>query len=252
MLKIILSGCNGRMGQVVTRLCAEAEGIEIACGIDLNAKKLSSYPVYADPMEYMGRADVAVDFSSPSSLPGLLSYCRRRSLPLVLCTTGYSESDVNMIKEAAKSIPIFRSGNMSLGINLIADLVRRAVSVLGVNYDIEIVERHHNKKVDAPSGTALMLADAAAQALPYEAEYVYGRSNVRKPREKREIGISSVRGGTIVGEHAIIFAGHDEVIEIKHSIQSREVFAAGAIRAARFFSVPREPGIYDMSDVLKE
>lgn len=252
MQKIILSGCNGRMGQVITRLCEERKSSVIACGIDTNAKKLGDYPVYKDPMEYFGSGDVVLDFSSPAALPGLVRYCERRKLPLVLCATGYSQEDISLIEGASKNIPVFRSGNMSLGINLITDLLKRAIAVLGDAYDIEIVERHHNKKVDAPSGTALMLAEAARSALPYDAEFVYGRDAVHKPRDKREIGISSVRGGTIVGDHEVIFAGHDEVIEIKHSIQSREVFAAGALRAAEYMAGQSEPRIYDMSDVIEK
>ncbi|NLH00704.1 MAG: 4-hydroxy-tetrahydrodipicolinate reductase [Clostridiales bacterium] len=250
MPKIIISGCNGRMGQAVTRLCAEKENITIVAGFDINAVKLSNYPVYADPMEFRGEADAVIDFSSPSSLDRLLSYCTLRNIPCVLCTTGYSDEQSAHILQASKSIPVFRSGNMSLGINLLTGLIKKAAAVLGENYDVEVVERHHRMKVDAPSGTALMLADAAASALPCKPEYVYDRHNIREKRSKNEIGISSVRGGTIVGEHEVIFAGTDEVIEFRHTAYSRDVFANGAIAAAVYLSEIKTPGIYDMNDVL--
>lgn len=252
MTKIILSGCNGQMGRAVTALCAERENITISAGFDTDPRKLSSYPVYAHPMEFGGNADVLIDFSSPSSLEDLLKYCGDNNIPCVLCTTGYSDADLKMINDYSKSHPVFRSGNMSLGINLLTALVKKAAEVLGENYDVEIVERHHRKKVDAPSGTALMLADAVASALPYEAEYVYDRHSVRQRRGKQEIGLSAVRGGTIVGDHEVIFAGPDEVIELRHSAQSRSVFANGAIAAAVYMAKVKEPGIYDMNHVLAE
>lgn len=252
MPKIIISGCNGRMGQTITRLCAEKKDITVVAGFDINPVKLSNYPVYADPMEFSGEADVIIDFSNPSTLEGLLKYCTARSIPCVLCTTGYSSEQLVQISHASKSVPVFRSGNMSLGINLLTALIKKAAAVLGEDYDVEVVERHHRMKVDAPSGTALMLADAAASALPYEAEYVYDRHAVRQSRGKKEIGISAVRGGTIVGEHEVIFAGTDEVIEFKHTAYSRDVFANGAITAAVYLSKVKTPGMYDMNDVLSE
>lgn len=250
MLKIIISGCNGHMGKVVAHI-AVSQGVEIAAGFDVNTEKTSSFPVYADPMEFSGSADVVIDFSNPVALDGLLSYCTAKKMPVVLCTTGYSEEQLKKISDTAKLIPVFRSGNMSLGINLMTDLIKRACAVLGTNYDVEIVERHHRRKVDAPSGTALMLAEAAAGALPYKAEYVYERQSRRESRDDNEIGISSVRGGTIVGEHEIIFAGLDEVIEIKHTALSRNVFASGAVQAAKYLAGVTAPGLYDMHDVLK-
>lgn len=252
MPKIIISGCNGRMGQTIARLCAEKETATIIAGFDLNAEKKSTFPVYADPMEYQGAADVVIDFSSPASLSNLLNYCTMRKLPCVLCTTGYSESDLVQILHASKQIPVFRSGNMSLGINLLTGLVKKAAAVLGNDFDVEIVESHHRTKLDAPSGTALMLADAAASALPHESEYVYDRHDVRQKRGKNEIGISSVRGGTIVGEHEVIFAGTDEVITFKHTAYSRDVFATGAISAAVYLANIKTPGMYDMSHVLAD
>ncbi|PKM73988.1 MAG: 4-hydroxy-tetrahydrodipicolinate reductase [Firmicutes bacterium HGW-Firmicutes-16] len=250
MPKIIISGCNGKMGQNITRLCSGREDITIAAGFDINPVKLSTYPVYADPMEYSGEADVIIDFSNPSTLTSLLDYCTVKKVPCILCTTGYSESQLVQILHTSKSVPVFRSGNMSLGINLLTALIKKAATVLGDNFDVEIVERHHRTKVDAPSGTAIMLADAAASALPHDSEYIYDRQSVRQKRGKNEIGISSVRGGTIVGEHEVIFAGTDEVIEFKHTAYSRDVFANGALSAAVFLSKVKAPGMYDMNDVL--
>ena len=249
MLKIIISGCNGHMGRAVAQVAANDPAIAVVAGFDLEPVKLGSFPVYADPCEFGGSADVVVDFSNPSSLPALLSYGAQKNTPLVLCTTGYSEQQLREIEQAAKSIPVFRSGNMSLGINLLADLIRRACRVLGTDFDVEVVERHHRRKVDAPSGTAHMLANAAADALPYDPEYVFERESRREPRGDREIGMSVVRGGTIVGEHEVIFAGLDEVIELRHTAYSRDVFAVGAIKAAKFMA-GKPPGLYDMSDVL--
>jgi len=239
------------MGRAVAGLSADDPGIVIAAGFDVNAVKLGDFPVYADPCEFSGAADVVVDFSSPSALPGLLSYGADKGVPLVLCATGYSADELAAIDRAAKDLAIFRSGNMSLGINLLSDLIRRACAVLGEEFDVEIVERHHRRKIDSPSGTALMLADAASGALPYDPEYIFERESRRAPRGAREIGISAVRGGTIVGEHEVIFAGLDEVIELRHTAYSRDVFAAGAIRAAKFMAGRgRTPGLFDMRDVL--
>jgi len=251
MPKIIISGCNGRMGQVVTRMCAE-KGLEVVAGFDKYTAKLSTYPVYADPMEFSGEADVIIDFSNPSSLDALLSYCKRNKMPVVICTTGHSPEQLEAIKAASAEIPVFRSGNMSLGINLMTNLLKKVASVLGDGYDVEILERHHRNKVDAPSGTAIMLANAVNEGLPYEAEYVYERESVRQPRGKHEIGISAIRGGTIVGEHEVIFCGPDEVIEFKHTAHSREVFANGAVSAAKFMAGITKPGMYDMNDVLAD
>lgn len=252
MPKIIISGCNGKMGQNITRLCAEKKDITIVAGFDINPVKLSYYPVYADPMEYSREADVIIDFSNPSTLGGLLDYCTARHIPCVLCTTGYSSEQLVQITHTSTIVPMFRSGNMSLGINLLTALIKKAAAVLGDGFDVEIVERHHRMKVDAPSGTALMLADAVSSALPFEPEYVYDRESVRQSRGKNEIGISSVRGGTIVGEHEVIFAGTDEVIEFKHTAYSRDVFANGAITAAIFLANVKTPKIYDMNDVLAD
>lgn len=252
MPRIIISGCNGRMGQVITRMCSESRDMEAVAGFDINTVKLSAYPVYSDPMEFGGSADVLIDFSNPESLDKLLSYCIKKKMPIVVCTTGHNETQLKSIRDASKSIPVFKSANMSVGITLLSGLIKKAASALGDDFDVEIVERHHKTKLDAPSGTALMLADSVASALPFESEYVYDRHDVRRPRGKHEIGLSAVRGGTIVGEHEVIFAGPDEVIEFKHAAYSREVFATGAVTAARFLSTVSEPGIYDMNDALSK
>lgn len=250
MQKIILVGCNGRMGRVISEMLADDNAAQIVCGVDVNTQP-ATYPVYADLMEYCADADVLIDFSNPSALNNILTYCERFSIPAVLCATGYTSEQLERIESASEVIPVFRSGNMSIGINLMLDLIQRTVGVLGDGYDIEIIEKHHNKKLDAPSGTALMLADAANKARGGNMEYVCDRSAVRSQRQKQEIGISSIRGGTIVGEHEIIFSGHDEVISITHSIGSREIFASGAIKAARFMAEVHTPGLYSMADVIQ-
>ncbi len=251
MTNVIISGCNGHMGRVVTQLCQAEPDIRIVAGFDVNTVKQDSFPVYADPMEFGGDADCIIDFSSPKALPGLLRYCKAHNCGAVLATTGYSAQDLEAIDKAAETLRIFRSANMSLGVNVLVELIKKAAQLLE-GYDIEIVERHHNRKVDAPSGTALMLADAAASAVNYEAEYTYDRHSRRQPRAKTEIGISAVRGGTIVGEHEIIFAGRDEVIELRHSAMSREIFANGAVRAARFLATRTQPGLYNMQQLVSE
>ena len=238
------------MGRSVASLVAEDPGIDVAAGFDINTEVESAFPVFSNPMEFAGDADAVVDFSNPSALDGLLEFGVSKKIPLVFCTTGYTPQQSELIEKASAQIPILRSGNMSLGINLLADLVWRACTVLGESFDVEIVERHHRRKVDAPSGTALLLAEAAATALPQDTEFVFERRSKRNPRGSQEIGISAVRGGTIVGQHEVIFAGLDEVIELKHSAASRDVFAAGAIKAAKYIAGAGKPGIYDMSDVL--
>jgi len=250
MLKIILAGCNGYMGHVVTSIVNDDPEITIVAGIDINTEKSGSYPVFADPNEIKEKADVILDFSSPAAIDGLLSYATANKTPLILCATGYSEEQITKIEEASKQVPIFKSGNMSLGINLLVDLIQRACHVLGEDFDVEIVERHHRRKVDAPSGTALMLADAASDALPCKTEYIFERESKREPRKKQEIGISAVRGGTIVGVHDIIFAGQDETIELRHTAASRDVFAVGALRAAKYIK-DKPNGMYSMKDVFK-
>lgn len=252
MLKMIISGAGGRMGQAVYEVCSADDKIEVVAGFDIFQNPKFPAPIYADPLEYTGSANVLVDFSNPEALPHLLSFCVKKNMPLVLCTTGYTAEDEAQIEEASRKIPIFKSGNMSLGINLLADLIKKTVHILGLEFDIEIVERHHNKKLDAPSGTAFMLADAAKEALPYTPEYVFDRSGVRDARKKHEIGISAVRGGTIVGEHEVIFAGFDEVIELKHTALSRNVFAYGAVAAAKFLANTSVAGLYNMNHMISK
>jgi len=252
MLKVALSGCNGRMGRTVSQLCEQSEDARVFAGFDLNTERRSSYPVYADPFEFAGHCDVIVDFSNAAALENLIKYALVRRFPLVLSTTGHSDRQQEFISEASQSIPIFKSANMAVGINLFMELLKKCGKVLGGEYDIEIIERHHNQKVDAPSGTAIMLADALASALPYEPDYVYDRHGRRAKRDRREIGMHSIRGGTIVGEHQVVFAGHDEIIEIKHTILSREVFAKGALNAARFLAGVNAPGLYSMKDFVNK
>ena len=239
------------MGRVVESLCSADPQVEVAAGFDVMGSMDRDFPVFSSPAQFQGKADVVIDFSSPAALDGLLAFAKSTGTPLVLATTGYSPEQVAQIGAAALEVPIFRSANMSLGINVLLELVKKAAAVLGSSYDIEIVERHHSRKVDAPSGTALMIADAAASACGHETEYVFERHSVRHSRDKREIGISAVRGGTIVGEHEIIFAGHDEVMEIKHTALSREIFAQGAVEAAKFMAAIQTPGLYDMSQLVK-
>ena len=250
MLKIALSGCNGRMGRVITDIVSTRDGMEIVAGFDLNTAKNGDFPVYADPFEFQGECDVIIDFSNASSTEHLLAYCEKHHTPVIICTTGHSAEQLTKIREASTKVPVFRSGNMSIGINLMSELLRKCAAVLGDKYDVEIIEKHHNQKLDAPSGTALMLADAVADALPYKAEYVYDRHERREKRPAHEIGISAIRGCTIVGEHSVLFCGRDEIIEIKHTALSREVFAVGAVDAAAFMAGCTQPGMYDMNDVI--
>ena len=251
MRKIIISGCNGHMGRVVESICAADPEVEVVAGFDVLGANDREFPVYSSPAQFTGKAAAVIAFSSPAALDGLLAFAKQTGTPLILATTGYSPEQVAQIGAAAMEVPIFRSANMSLGINVLLELVKKAAAVLGDSYDIEIVERHHRRKVDAPSGTALMIADAAASACGHETEYVFERHSVRHPRDKKEIGISAVRGGTIVGEHEIIFAGHDEIMEIKHTALSREIFAQGAVEAAKFMATVQAPGLYDMSQLVK-
>lgn len=251
MTKLILSGCLGRMGRVIAGLCEDHDRLSIVAGIDpVGSAAALPYPVLATAEECAAKADVLVDFSSPAALGSLLAFAKARKLPLVLAATGYTAEQIEQIEEAAKVIPIFRSANLSLGVNLLMELTRRAAQVLGEDFDVEIVERHHSKKVDAPSGTALMLADAAKDGLSYTPEYIYDRHSVRKARRHNEIGISSLRGGTIVGDHEVVFAGEQEVVELHHHAASREVFARGAMKAAQFMAQVQKPGLYTMADIL--
>ncbi len=250
MTEIIMVGCNGRMGQVISNLVAQDENAKIVAGVDVFDDGRNPYPVFKNLEECTVAADAVIDFSSPKSLEVLLRVSKKRNLPLVLCTTGYSEEDIKKIEEASKEVAILRSANMSLGVNTLLKLVSVAANVLArADFDVEIIEKHHNQKVDAPSGTALALADAINEALNNEYHYMYDRSKVREKRDKKEIGISAVRGGNIVGEHEVIFAGTDEVIEFKHTAYSKAIFAKGAITAAKYLA-GKGPGLYSMTDVI--
>ncbi len=249
MIKIIMNGCNGKMGQVISALTENDSECEIVAGIDINTEEKNSYPVFSNPFDFDGEADVMIDFSHPSCFENVLDYCTKKQLPVIICTTGLDTSQKAQMNEAAKKTPVFFSANMSLGINLIIALAKEATKLLEGNFDIEIVERHHNQKIDAPSGTALAIADAIDETLSTPAEYVYDRHSVRRKRKNTEIGLHAVRGGTIVGEHEVIFAGTDEVIELKHSAHSKEVFAVGAIKAAKFMC-GKSAGMYNMNDLI--
>ena len=250
MVNIIMHGCNGHMGQVITELVREDAECRIVAGIDLVDNKENGYPVFESLSDCDINADVIIDFANARAIDGLLAGAVEKKLPIVLCTTGLSEEQLELVKESSKEIPILKSANMSLGVNTLFKLVKEAAKVLAnAGFDIEIVERHHNKKQDAPSGTALALADAINEAMDERYEYIFDRSHVRKQREKNELGISAVRGGTIVGDHEVIFAGTDEVIEFKHSAHSKAVFAKGAISAAKYLA-GKTPGMYDMHDVI--
>lgn len=245
-MKLILNGCLGRMGRAVTEL-ASARGAEVVAGVDI-ATADAAYPVVTEWAD-LPAADCVIDFSNPDALAAELAYVTAHGLPLVLCTTGLSAEQLAAVDEAAKTVPIFRSGNMSLGIAVLSALTKKAAAVLGDTFDIEIVEMHHNQKLDAPSGTALMLADAARAGLSYEPEYTYDRHTRRQKRDKKEIGIAALRGGTVVGEHSVYFAGEQEVITLSHSAGSRSVFAAGALAAARFLQ-GKPAGLYSMEDMM--
>lgn len=234
------------------RAIAEAAdgSARIVAGVDLNASALSlPFPVYENISDFDGKGDVIVDFSHHLALPSLLSYAKATKTPLVVATTGHTEDELALMRESSEEIAIFYSGNFSIGINLLVNLAKQAARTLGVDFDVEIIEKHHNKKLDAPSGTALMIANAVADERE-ESEYVYDRHSVRKAREQSEIGIHSVRGGTIVGEHEIIFAGTNEVVSISHSAASREIFATGALRAAVYLA-NKSAGLYSMTDLIE-
>lgn len=250
MTKIIISGCNGKMGRYVTS-CADArEDMEIVAGVDLYKGIENNYPVYSSFDEINEEADVVIDFSNPSALNSLVDYCVKTNTGLVVCTTGLSDEQIDYLKAAADKTPVFFSANMSLGVNLVCELAKKAAAFLGDSFDIEIVEAHHNQKLDAPSGTALMIADSIKSELNYDAEYEYDRHSKREKRKPTEIGIHAIRGGTIVGEHEVIFAGNDELITISHSARSKSLFASGAVNAAAFIA-NKSSGLYNMSDMLK-
>lgn len=251
MTNIIMVGCNGHMGQMITNLVNEDAEAKIVAGVDIFDEQKSDYPVYKNIADVKEEADAIIDFSSPKVIDSVLSYAKEKKVALVECSTGFTPEEVQKIKDAGSETAVLKSANMSVGVNLLLNLVKDAVKKLSTEgFDVEIVEKHHNLKKDAPSGTALALADSINEAVNNQYEYVFDRSQVSKPRDKKELGISAVRGGNIVGEHEVIFAGTDEVITFKHTAYSKAVFGKGSIAAAKFLK-GKPAGLYDMQDVLK-
>ena len=251
MTNIILSGCNGRMGSVITSLVSERDDCKIVAGVDIDTHAISDYPIYNLVEKVSEKADVIIDFSHPSSLRSILGYAKTKNVPVVIATTGYSEAEIDLIKSAASSLSIFYSHNMSIGISLLCELAKKAATLLQDSFDIEIIEAHHNQKIDAPSGTALMLGDNIKAVLKGEYEYAYDRSPIREKRDAKSIGMHAIRGGTIVGEHDVIFAGCDEIVTLSHSARSKSVFAAGAVKAAIFMK-NKPSGLYDMKNLVAD
>ena len=249
MTNIVICGANGKMGKNIYACADERDDCKVIAGVDVFTKQYADFPIVEAPDKIPVKPDVIIDFSNPALLHNLLGYCLSTGTPLVIGSTGYSDEQIAQIKSAAQQIPIFFTFNMSLGINLLVQLAKKAASVLGDQFDIEIVEKHHNQKIDAPSGTAIMLANAINETLDTSKTYVYDRHSRRQKRDKSEIGMHSIRGGTIVGEHDVIFAGHDEVITLSHSAASKAVFANGAVNAAVFLK-DKPAGLYDMSQMV--
>lgn len=250
MIRAIMHGCNGAMGHVISDMVAKDENLEIVAGVDKNTEKHYEYPVYESLEQCRETADVVIDFSVAKAADALLGYCEKTKTPVVLCTTGLSEEQLKRVEALSGQSAVLRSANMSLGINLLLKLVKEAVQVLAAaDFDIEILEKHHNRKLDAPSGTALALADSINEAMEESYHYKLDRSATREKRDKKEIGIQAVRGGNIVGEHDVIFAGEDEVITFRHTAYSRAIFAKGAVQAAKFLA-GKGPGLYGMADVI--
>ncbi len=249
MVNIILSGCCGKMGRVIRNCVSQRDDCKIIAGVDLCADATADFPIVPSFSQLDTDADVIIDFSHPSTLDGLLSFAESKGIAAVLATTGYSDEQIAKIKDYSNRTPLFFSFNMSLGINLMVELIKKATCILSDGFDIEIVEAHHNQKLDAPSGTAVMLANSVQSALSENYTLKYDRHPDRKKRDEKEIGIHSIRGGTIVGEHEVIFAGHDEVFRLSHSAGSKEIFAVGALKAALFI-VGKPVGLYSMSDMM--
>lgn len=250
MTRIIMHGCNGKMGQVISSIVSDLEDATIVAGIDPYDGLINPYPVFTTPSACDVEADVIIDFSTARAVEGILEYARTTHIPTVICTTGLSQDQVELLKTTSKEVAILFSANMSLGVNLLISLAQKASKILtDANFDIEIIEKHHNQKLDAPSGTALAIADGINAALDQAYAYRYDRSDVREKRPKKEIGIHAVRGGTIVGEHDVIFAGEDEIIELSHKAMSKRIFAVGAVNAARFLN-GKAPGLYNMGDLM--
>lgn len=251
MVNVVICGANGKMGKTIYNCVQNRDNVKIVGGIDINTQKYADFEIVAKPNDLTVTPDVIIDYSHPSVLKSLLEYCLTTGTPIVLATTGYSDEQINEIKKASQQIPIFFSWNMSLGINLLVGLAKKATEILGNQFDIEIIEKHHNQKVDAPSGTALMIANSINETLETPHSYIYDRHSQRKKRDKNEIGIHSIRGGTIVGEHEVIFAGNDETISLKHVATSKTVFAEGSLNASIFLK-DKPAGIYDMSNLISE
>lgn len=247
MLKVIINGCLGKMGKVLTKCVQDDDELELVCGVSQHPNDSALFKVYPKMNDVVEKADVIIDFSHHSTLDDVLSFATKTKTPLVIATTGYNEYELDKIKEASNIIPIFHSSNMSLGVNVLLRLVKEATKMLA-DFDIEVIEKHHNKKVDAPSGTAVMIANAVKEVLP-QVEYNYGRYGREAKRTKNEVGIHAIRGGTIVGEHDVIYAGHDEVVELKHIAQSKDIFAKGSISAAKYL-VNQGAGYYNMDNML--
>ncbi|MDF2877695.1 MAG: 4-hydroxy-tetrahydrodipicolinate reductase [Clostridia bacterium] len=251
MIKVLMHGCNGKIGQTISRIISGYDAIEIVAGIDPNLQVPNPFPVFAHINECTTEIDVIIDFSTAKAVPSLLEYATHKKIPTVVCTTGLSAEDILCVQDASTKIPVFFSANMSLGVNLLIALAKRAAEVLSdSSFDIEIIEKHHNQKIDAPSGTALAIAEAINETLDNTYQFCYDRSTIREKRPKHEIGIHAVRGGTIVGEHEILFAGNDEFISLTHQATSKEVFGVGAIKAAKFL-VTKAPGLYNMGHLLE-
>jgi len=249
-MRVLLHGCNGKMGQVLTRIISQLDDMKVVAGVDRDPSKYNNnYPVYDSLLNVKEDVDVLIDFSNHTALDSILEYGLNKNVALVICTTGFTPEEKAKMRDAAKNIPILNSANMSIGVNLLTKLLGQVAPVLYGDFDIEIIEKHHNQKLDSPSGTALMLADAINASLGNKLEYVYGRHSKTDKRQQNELGIHAIRGGAIVGEHSVIFAGAGEVIEINHSALSRDVFAYGAVRAARFLA-EKEPGFYTMSNII--
>ncbi len=249
MTNIAICGANGKMGRTVYNCVKDRDDCKVIAGIDLYTEQYADFPIVASPAELPVKPDVIIDFSNPASLDGLLNYCLSTGTPIVVASTGYSDEQITKIKSAAEQIPVFFTFNMSLGINLLVQLAKKAAEVLGDRFDIEIVEKHHNQKLDAPSGTAIMLANAINETMNNSKQYVYDRHSRRQKRDKSEIGMHAIRGGTIVGEHDVIFAGNDEVITLSHSAASKTVFAEGSIKAAVYLK-DQPAGLYDMQMLI--
>ncbi|MGU9539839.1 4-hydroxy-tetrahydrodipicolinate reductase [Clostridium tepidum] len=248
MVKVILNGCNGKMGKVICDLAQNYSNLKIVAGIDKKNEN-SSFPIFNNINECNVEADVILDFSRPDALKGLLNFATLKNMPIIICTTGFSEEEIKLIEETSKKIPVFRSANMSIGINIVNNILKNISAFMYKNFDIEIIDKHHNQKVDAPSGTAILLGDTIKNSIKKDTKYIYGREGSSK-RTHDEIGMHAIRGGTIVGEHDVIFAGAGETIEIKHTALSREVFAVGALNACLFMS-GKEAGLYNMDNVIQ-